>query len=186
MAVTEKIHSIDEAIGICSENLLDHRRSAKLMLMLLALASCIIVGGLGSFIYLIYFGLDPRLLAQTSDSILFSNSIIFALLAIFTIVFGVLMSIYRFHLNEISKAEHYTIGFIRIKIAAINDSPGFQSEVRQALTEYAFSFQAGSIGLFKGRNVESPLPGHPTSDAATMILDKLLDKFELVEKKAAK
>lgn len=185
MTDTEELNSIDRAISTCDGYIEEHRRSASRMLMLLVQIGFAVVMGLVGFGYMLFrpfFGLSE----QTAVSTLFSNTIIFALLAIFTIVFGILMSVYRFHLNEISKAEHYKIGFMRIRIAANNVSPGFQSEVRQALTDQAFSFQVGSSGLFKGKNIDSPLPGHPTSDVAAMVLDKLLDKFELVEKKAAK
>lgn len=153
--------------------------------MLLVQIGLAVVMGLVGFGYMLFrpfIGLSE----QTAVSTLFSNSVIFALLAIFAIVFGVLMAVYRFHLHEISKAEHYKIGFMRIRIAANNTSPGFLSEVRLALTDQVFSFQPSSSGLVKGKHVESPLPGHPTSDISAMVLDKLLDKFELVEKKVVK
>lgn len=185
MTDTEKASSIDQAISTCDSYIQEHRHSANRLLMLLASISISLVMGL-IVVFIPLSNILPPSNISISEPSLFFNSIIFALLAIFAVVFGVLMSVYRFHLNEISKAEHYKIGFMRIRIAAHNNSPGYQSEVRGALTEYVFSFQAGSTGLFKGKNVESPLPGHPTSDVAAMVLDKLLDKFELVEKKTTK
>ncbi|MDD2700288.1 MAG: hypothetical protein PHH36_03525 [Sideroxydans sp.] len=112
-----------------------------------------------------------------------SNSVLWGVFAIFVIIFSVVMSIYRFHLNEISKAEHYKLGFMRIRIAASNSKPTYQSEVRISLTDHAFAYEKPSHGLFKNKHIESPLPGHPTSDLATHLLDKMLDKFELVERK---
>lgn len=119
----------------------------------------------------------------TTISTQLPNSVLLGFFAIIIIVFSVIMSIYRFHLNEISKAEHYKIGFMRIRIAASNSKPQYQSEVRTALTERAFAYEAPSHGLFKNKHIESPLPGHPTTDISAHLLDKLLDKFELVESK---
>lgn len=121
----------------------------------------------------------------TAISTQLSSSILWGAFAIFIIVFSVLISIYRFHLNEISKAEHYKLGFMRIRIAASNSGTEYQTEVRKALTDSAFAYEKPAHGLFKNKHVESPLPGHPTSDVATHLLDKILDKFELVQRKKA-
>lgn len=182
MAVTEEINSIDQAISTCDNYIKEHRTASRNLLFLLIL----LLGTLYSSIT--YWLIDGANYHPSAGGIVASTNtetqtVIYAVVVIFTIIFGVVMSLYRFHLNEISKAEHYKIGFIRIRIAANNNSPGFQSEVRQTLTEQVFSFQPASSGFFKSKNVESPLPGHPTSDIATLIIDKLLDKFELVEKK---
>jgi hypothetical protein len=59
---------------------------------------------------------------------------------------------------------------------------GYQSEVRQALTDQAFNHTTQN-GIFKTKLVESPLPGHPTSDFAALLLDKILARFDIVEKK---
>ncbi|MBI4808032.1 MAG: hypothetical protein HY799_03650 [Nitrosomonadales bacterium] len=184
MAEPAEMNSIDQAIQTCDKYIDEHRRSANRMLMLLVQIGVIVLTGLIGFGYVLFRPLigTPE---QAVVSPLFSNTVIFSLLAIFALVFGVLMSVYRFHLNETSKAEHYRIGFMRIRIAANNNSQGFQSEVRHALTEKAFAFQS-STGMFRGKNIESPLPGHPTSDVAAIILDKLLDKLELIEKKIEK
>jgi len=123
--------------------------------------------------------LDEKMVASPQ----LSSAVLFGFFAIFVIVFSVFTAIYRFHLNEISKAEHYKLGFMRIRIAGANTKPAYQSEVRKALTEHAFAYEKPSHGLFKNKHVESPLPGHPTADITTHLLDKLLDKFELVERK---
>jgi hypothetical protein len=184
MTTPEEPNSIDRAILTCDSYIDEHRRNSNRMLMLLVQIGVVVLSGLIGFVYIFYRQLFGAI-DQTAASSPFLNTIIFSLLAIFVLVFGVLMSVYRFHLNEISKAEHYKIGFMRIRIAANNNTDGFQSEVRQSLTERAFAFHSPS-GIFKGKNVESPLPGHPTSDVAAVILDKLLDKIELIEKKVEK
>lgn len=90
------------------------------------------------------------------------------------IVFGVTLGLYRYHLTEIAKTEHYEFGLMRIRIAANNfDKNGFLSEVRESLTHNAFDFPRG-----KDSKVESPLPGHPGFDIGTTLVNKMLEKFE--------
>jgi len=98
--------------------------------------------------------------------------------AAFLVVFGVMIAIYRFHLVEITKNEQYKLGFWRIRIAANNTTEGFQTEVRRALTENAFSFEKSRSGFKRSKDLESPLPGHPASDLVTAVLNKLLDEVE--------
>ena len=106
-------------------------------------------------------------------------NIIYIFLALFILIFGVLMAIYRFHLSEISKAQHYKFGLLRIRIAANNHGDeGFGSEVRGALTLGAFA-----PPIEKGKKIENPLPGHPGSDATSLLLNKLLDNFEIKSSK---
>jgi len=103
------------------------------------------------------------------------GKIIFVFAALFTVVFGVLMAIYRFHLSEISRSEQYRFGLHRIRIAANNfDTTGFKDEVRTSLTESAFDFFSG-----KEKKVESPLPGHPASDLASIFANKLMEGIDV-------
>lgn len=183
--------SIDQAISVCDSYIDEHRRQSTRILSILALVSLGVVTLLAVFIWLqvratpVSIQSSDMTGASISVSSTFTSSVIFALLAIFTIVFGVVMSVYRFHLNEISKAEHYKVGFLRIRIAANNLGDGFQGEVRRALTEHAFAFEPTSSGLIsRGKKVESPLPGHPASDLSAIVLTKLLDGLDLrVEKR---
>jgi len=109
--------------------------------------------------------------------------VLYGLFAIFVVVFGVLMAVYRFHLNEIARSEHYKMGFMRIRVAANNyEKGGYNSEVRESLTTNAFSYQASSVFSNKDKKVDSPLPGHPTSDLTAVILNKLLDGMEIKKK----
>ncbi len=96
----------------------------------------------------------------------------------FIVIFGVLVALYRFHLLEITKNEQYKLGFWRIRIAANNTSEGFQTEVRRALTDKAFSFEKARPAYKGLKELESPLPGHPAFDLVTAVLNKLLDEVE--------
>ncbi|BBO83925.1 hypothetical protein DSCO28_44910 [Desulfosarcina ovata subsp. sediminis] len=51
-------------------------------------------------------------------------------------------------------------------------------QVRDALTQNAFEYTTG-----KEKKVESPLPGHPSSDLVASVLDKLLENIEIKIKK---
>lgn len=110
-----------------------------------------------------------------SSTVLPDPSLVYVFVGVFVVVFGVMMAIYRFHLAEISRAQQYRFGLMRIRIAANNaESLGFDSEVRQALTHEAFQFYTG-----KEKKVESPLPGHPTSDAGALFINKILEKIDI-------
>ncbi|MEX0958975.1 MAG: hypothetical protein WDZ63_06765 [Burkholderiales bacterium] len=182
MIDNEELGTIDQAIATCDDYISEHRRAATRTLLLFAQFSIVLVAITIGFVLLL---LPPsmELSEQVDVSTLFSNSIIFALIAIFLVMFGVLMSIYRFHLNETSKAEHPKLGFMRIRVAANNSGAGFQTDVRVALTDQAFAFLPQQTGMFRSKRIESPIPGHPTSDLAALLLDKLLDRFELVARK---
>jgi hypothetical protein len=103
------------------------------------------------------------------------------LYAIFVLVFAVLTSLYRFHLKEISRQEHYLVGLQRIRIAAVNSSTKYDGSVLTALTENAFSFDKG--GERSSKVIKNPLEGHPTTDVATDLLNKLFEKFDFIQKK---
>ena len=110
-----------------------------------------------------------------STSLLPDPSLIYVFVGVFVVVFGVMMAVYRFHLAEISRAQQYRFGLMRVRIAANNaESIGFDSEVRQALTNDAFHFSTG-----KEKKVESPLPGHPASDAGALFINKILEKMDI-------
>jgi len=70
---------------------------------------------------------------------------------------------------------------MRIRIAANNASnTGFEGEVRTALTKGAFDSPIEESLLARRWKVESPLPGHPSSDLASSILNRLLEEVEVV------
>lgn len=163
----EEKGTIDSAINVL-DKYIEHNRSAARMVLVYLTVFSLILAALLAYIYL------------TSS---LPQSLHYILAGIFVVVFGVVMAVYRFRLNEIAKATHYKIGFMRIRVAANNfNRQGFHTEVRQSLTERAFDYSASSLLSSKGKQVESPLPGHPTSDISAMFLNKLLEGFELKKK----
>jgi hypothetical protein len=102
------------------------------------------------------------------------NLLIYAFVLIIT---GIILSIYRFHLKEISKYEHYLIGFHRIRIAGNNSTSKYDDEVKMSLTRNAFE-----LSNEKKEKINNPLPGHPTTEITTYLLNKIFDKLEISKK----
>jgi hypothetical protein len=102
--------------------------------------------------------------------------------SIFILFFGVFTSFYRFHMKEISKQEHYLIGFQRIRIAGVNSKTKYDDEVKIALTKNAFYYESDVKNLQTKKKLESPIQGHPASDLSTVLINKMLDKFDFKPK----
>lgn len=165
----QKSKSIDQAIDVCDTTILRHRSQASFFSMILFILACL-------FIIVQLFSI---LIYHINEVSPFSSYISYT---IFIILFGIFVSFYRFHQKEVSKYEHYLIGLHRIRIAANNSSEGFDGEVRTSLTKDAFN--NGENGFFskKNKQIESPLPGHPTSDITVLLLNKILDTIEVTVK----
>lgn len=172
--VTETdVRTLDQAIEECSSYITENRKSSRMLLMaLLQLGMLAAMGAVYLFIYM------PGLEGTTQSSLM--TSVVTGILVLVSILIGVLVSLYRFHLLEIARTEHYKIGFLRIRVAANNTSKGFGTEVRRALTDGAFTFETTKSG--KSGRVESPLPGHPTSDISTTLINKVLDSVDIALK----
>lgn len=126
-------------------------------------------------------------LAKYTPAPLISKELMLGFVGLSVLIFSVFTGMYRFHQKEIAKNEHHKLGFTRIRIAANNaDREGFKDEVRTALTLNAFSVPADSLFGNKEKTVESPVPGHPTSDLAAGIVNKLLEQVEIVLQPKAK
>jgi len=182
----EKTRTIDEAIKACEKIIQRHRTHSLLMVFLM-----LICGGLfyGAFYSLkraaeIVFPGTGGMINEESAVALHERitHYPYMFIGLFIIIFGILVALYRFHLLEIARNEQIKLGFWRIRIAANNSKSGFDSEVRQALTKDAFLFDKGSKSE-KGKEMESPVPGHPGSDLATAVLNKLLENLEVKIKK---
>lgn len=106
----------------------------------------------------------------------------YILYGIFILIFSIVTSFYRFHQKEISKYEHYLIGFHRIRIAANNSPNKFETEVRTELTRDAFSYETQKAIFSTEKKVESPIPGHPTSDITTLFINKIFESIEIKAK----
>jgi len=102
------------------------------------------------------------------------NTLLLAGAGAFALVFGILMAIYRHHLTEVSKYQHYKTGFTRVRVAMRSAESGERTAlVQAALLDRAFECRSG-----KEKQIESPVPGHPASDASTLLLNKLLELIE--------
>jgi len=112
---------------------------------------------------------------------LLDSSLQYILYGIFVLIFSVLISLYRFHLKEVQRYEHFLFGLLRIRIAANNSDLGFGDEVRTALVKDAFSLADNSI-FKKDKKIESPIQGHPTSDITTLILNKIIETVDITAK----
>ena len=174
--------TIDEAITACDKVISTQRLNARLLLVLLVIATW---GLYSAFKYLEQISeqvcavgggtLDPEKIAAFASKASIYPFIVFGL---YLTVFGILIALYRFHMSEVSRNEQIKLGFWRIRIAARNTTPGFQTEVRQSLTKDAFSFDRKVKGE-KGKEIESPIPGHPASELATSILNKVFDQIDV-------
>jgi hypothetical protein len=171
--------SIDSAIRECENQIKAHKAYSLIMLGLLV---AVLVALWFSFqrvddaVRTVLFPgnreIDEQAVSELTRKL---NYFPFIFLAIFISIFAILTAIYRFHLIEITRNEQMKLGFWRIRIAANNDEPGFQTEVRRALTHDTFYFQRKDQRTVKGSEVESPLPGHPASDLATDVVNRILE-----------
>ena len=106
------------------------------------------------------------------------NSYLYIGISLYLLIFGVLLSLYRFHLNNIEKLEDKKLAFERILIAATlsKENESF-SEVKESLANNAFSFSKEPKGI------DSPIPGHYSSDLSVKLLNKIIDKINISIKK---
>jgi len=117
----------------------------------------------------------------------YSNALVVGFFGFCALFFSVIISIYRFHLREITKNEQLKLGFMRIRIAANNSTEGFDSDVRKSLVESAFYVQRDDNFTIKKNKVENPMPGHPISDLSTVLINKILEGIDIkIESKASK
>ena len=135
--------TIDEAITTCEKVVFWHRFYSFLTLVLLVICTFAFYDAfknlekIANAVFLMSSEIDK---GKMEDFISKHNTYVFMICGLYLVVFGILVAIYRFHLVEISRNEQIKLGFWRIRIAARNTKPGFQTEVRQSLTKDAFSF----------------------------------------------
>ncbi|WP_146140393.1 hypothetical protein [Zobellella endophytica] len=136
-----------------------------------------------ALVAILFFALMYPALVPISDlKFEIPNAVLYTFLAIYTLTFSILMAIYRLHVGEASRLQHYIVGFMRIRVAGSNNTEGYKTDVREALTKGAFEYVSKPA---KGGKVESPLPGHPGLDFTTAILNKFLDSVEIVSKRGS-
>ena len=111
-----------------------------------------------------------------------TSSTMYFVYGVFVIIFGVFTSFYRFHSKEISKQEHYLLGFHRIRIAGNKSSDGFDGNVNLYLTKDAFDFSI----VNSNRKVRNPLPGHPGSDLTSEVINRVFNLLDSAMKRDRK
>lgn len=114
------------------------------------------------------------------STIKISQSSTYIFYGIFLFIFGIITSFYRYHLKEISKYEHFLFGLYRIRIAANNKD--FPDVITNTLVKDAFSIPESSVLNRKTKKVDSPIPGHPGSDFASAIFNKIADAIDVTIK----
>jgi hypothetical protein len=102
-----------------------------------------------------------------------------ALLIVFISVF---VGLYRTHLREINRNEVFLFALLRIQAAASAGDAAIDPDVKACLLKDPFEVPREPSILRREKNIESPLPGHPTSDLSAMLVNKLLDQVELIVK----
>ncbi|MGY6587295.1 MAG: hypothetical protein ACXIUB_03300 [Wenzhouxiangella sp.] len=149
------IAGLDDALRFCEERLNFHQKRSQshlmLSLMALSLGGAVIFAG-----YINQFGEESSISTITIS-------------AFCVVAFGVLMALHRYHLTEIAKYEHFKLAFARLNIAR-SYSDEASEHIISSLTADAFN-----VGGAQRGSVQSPLPGHPTSDLSALLLSKLLD-----------
>jgi hypothetical protein len=178
----EELNSLDDALQTCGHSIGWHRGRA--LIFLVFILPFIASGFYGGYAVTKY-GLalqdeGKKITSGNLDTIgksveRLGYATLVASVALAWMSFG----LYRRHMDQAIQQEHFQLGLRRIRVAARNSGPGFQTEVRQALTEGAFAIESKS--LFK-RKIESPVPGHPPTDVTTQLLNRLLDNFDIKPK----
>lgn len=164
-------YGLDSAHEFCEERMLYHQhRSKSLYILSLGVLFC---GGF--FLFFINVVVNKE-----ADAVDTATTITISAFAV--VAFGVLMALHRFHLNEISKYEHYKLAFVRLSIATGYESQATDLIISSLITD-AFSLSSGST---KSSPVQSPLPGHLGSDLSAILLGRLLDNAKGSQKPANK
>ena len=172
MTDEDKPLAIDEAIAECVGLAKTHNRRATIILLFVSV-SVLLQLALGFFFVFQNTVIRPEQpLSDVFAYLLFGTTVT---------VFAVLMATHRFHLAEASRMNQMQLGFMRIRVAGRNSKPNYQTEVRRALTEGAFTTSESATNslLSRGSKVESPLPGHPASDLSAQVLGKVLEKLDI-------
>ncbi len=160
---------IDRGIEALDKYIDATRQSARMLFRYLAFATAGMLVGIFAV----------SLIPLSSFDGLGSERVSLFLVGFTALIFFIFAGTYRFHLNEISKAEHYKIGFLRIKASLEESSKGaVPPEVLLALTQDTFKFNSSTPTFLQGKRVESPVPGHPGSDMTALIINRLFDQLE--------
>jgi hypothetical protein len=102
-----------------------HRLVAGLLFTLLALIIVVILWSI------VWFILDPEHYGAKTN-------FFYVFYIIAAPIFGVSVALYRFHIKEVVRNQHFLMGFKRMYLAGSSDNEGFGTDVRKALTRDAF------------------------------------------------
>ena len=118
-----------------------------------------------------------------TERIVLTDKFLLGLVGVLVIIFSVFTSLYKFHQKEMSRNERYRLGFERIQILLHLEGNALQKDVSKVLTDGAFQFEPEGAPAIRTKKIESPLPGHPTSELATLVANKVGEKIgPLLEK----
>jgi uncharacterized membrane protein len=166
--------TIEEAMAFCEKKATEQKQQAQIFLRFIYLAVIAFI----SAIAWAFFTANGRAVSSTGQ-----NTVIVSLIAATIGFVGISITQYRYHINEASRMEFYFIAFLRIRVAARNIKEGWKSDVRTALTNGAFNFIPTSKIQKQKSEIDSPIPGHPTSDIATAAVNKLISLLEKKDEK---
>lgn len=116
-------------------------------------------------------------------TLIIPNELIYGFGGLNIVLISVFTALYRFHQKEIVKNEYLQTGAFRIQaaIAMKKDNPD-ADKIAESLVNEAFLVERERIFQKKKKEVESPLPGYPSADILTAIINKLIESIDVIVK----
>lgn len=189
--IDDKDLTINNALTLCQESLRRNRFGAFYSIMALLFAWVILGGSLFGIYNSISTTHDwhttelaKQVAGQNSENakniIEYASKLpetrkflLYLLIALLTIITGIIISFYRYYLNEVSKYEYLRLGFLRIAVAYANSSPMYKDIVMIELAHKAFELD--TVAQKKGRS-DTAQTGHPVYDSVKQILEKITEE----------
>jgi len=97
------------------------------------------------------------------------------LLSLTLIGSGALAGQGRYYAKLAARFDLYATSFLRVRVAALNQEAGYNEDIRRALLTDLFKVPEAP----SSRRIKSPAPGHPGSDLAAALMNKLVDNIDL-------
>ena len=175
---TQSPSSFSKAIEECTTSIADHRllaRQAYRALLTIGLLGIFAVAGIifSPFSFVRFF-------TESSSSQGGSDThVIYVLFGVLSVLIAIAISLYRYHLAQIEHYQAVKLGFYRILFLTEGSRSKLQPEVIRVLTESAFPI-GGTSRLKNPRHIENPVPGHPTLEVGSALLNKLIDALDIV------
>lgn len=116
---------------------------------------------------------------QNKDTI---NLVVYYSTNIITVlIFGVFISLHRYHLKEVAKYNQMLMGFWRTQIAIELTEKDIllRWEVTHSLGDNAFT---NTQNVHKSKKIESPVPGHLGSDSLALLINKISELIGTINK----